>query len=356
MENAAVATAIKNDKRIVFLDYLRIFAFASVLLGHKYWDQLATLSNNTEIHSSFRLLVSMLLPLIHGGGVGVVIFFLISGYIITLVLQTEKSIEFIIKRIFRIYPLYIAAVLIQYALSYFDGQSINYLNLLLQLTLMGDFFGTPYALGGVEWTLRVEMLFYVYMAILNSLNLFKKYEKVLPYIYILTVFLCAYLSPIPSADIWSKGYLTIYGPFLLLGSVIYLHEKKTIGLTLLFIFSAIVFYQYFNQIATYQTSWIASHFALLAFIIFFACWLFRKYFVLTTWTFVLSDLTYAVYLFHNWLFEYIKIWVNALGIQTVYPNTLVIGILLFICFVMVKLIEKPGIRLGRIVLKQTIKS
>lgn len=341
--------------RIVFLDYLRILAFVSVLLGHKYWDLLVIFSNNMEVHASYRFLVTMVLHLIQGGGAGVVIFFLISGYIITLVLQTEKTTEFIIKRIFRIYPLYIAAVLIQCALSYSYGQNINYLHLLGQLSLMGDFFGTPYALSGVEWTLRVEMLFYFYMAILNSLNLFKTYEKLLPYIYILTIFLCVYLSPIPAANIWSKGYLTIYGPFLLLGSAIYLYEKRSIGLTLLFILASTIFYQYFTQIATHQISWLASHFALLAFIIFFVCWLFRKHFVLTTWAVILSDLTYAVYLFHNWLFEYIKIWVKDLGIQTAYPNTLVISILLLVCFAMVKLIEKPGIRLGQLVLKKTIK-
>ena len=83
-------------------------------------------------------------------GVGVVVFFLISGYIITFILQREALPEYAIKRVFRIYPLYVFAVVIQYALLSRSGMQPSLNILLLQTSLLGDFFQTPYTLGGVE--------------------------------------------------------------------------------------------------------------------------------------------------------------------------------------------------------------
>jgi uncharacterized membrane protein len=32
--------AVKNNERLVFIDVLRVFAFVSVLVGHKFYDAL----------------------------------------------------------------------------------------------------------------------------------------------------------------------------------------------------------------------------------------------------------------------------------------------------------------------------
>jgi peptidoglycan/LPS O-acetylase OafA/YrhL len=84
-----------NSSRIVFLDYLRIFAFVSVLIGHKFYAAVVDLSNDRTVHATPRFIADVLLPLVSGGGAGVVVFFLVSGYIITHVLQTERTGEFL---------------------------------------------------------------------------------------------------------------------------------------------------------------------------------------------------------------------------------------------------------------------
>ena len=101
------------SKRLEFLDILRIFAFVSVLIGHKFYEVLDGLSKSENVHLTLRFFLDALKTLCWGGGVGVIVFFLISGYIITLVLQTEDVKVFLIKRIFRIYPLYVVAVLME---------------------------------------------------------------------------------------------------------------------------------------------------------------------------------------------------------------------------------------------------
>ena len=74
-----------DDRRVVFLDYLRIFAFVSVLVGHKFAEPLqAAMADPTSPgHRAARLSW----PWVQGGGVGVLVFFLVSGYVITQVLQ-----------------------------------------------------------------------------------------------------------------------------------------------------------------------------------------------------------------------------------------------------------------------------
>lgn len=217
---------------------------------------------------------------------------------------------------------------------------------------MGDFFGAPYTLGGVEWTLRVEVVFYVFMAFLNKASFINARKNLLPYIFIFSTLLCGYVAPIPSIDIWSKGYFTIYGPFLLLGSVIYLLEKKYIGLLPMIILTCVVFFNYFKLIAIYQVGWNSSHFAILAFSLFSLCWLFRNYFIVAPIILLLSDMTYAVYLFHNWFFEYAKHWLHLLRIEVFHPNLQALILLFLTCFLAVKIIERPFILLGRKLLKR----
>lgn len=336
--------------RIFFLDYLRIFAFVSVLLGHKFYSYVSAFSNDPAVHSSPRLIAKLLLPLLQGGGAGVVVFFLVSGYIITHVLQTEHTGEFLIKRIFRIYPLYIVALLIQHIFLAVAGQAPGLSTLVPQLLLVGDLFGTPYALNGVEWTLRVEIAFYIFMATLRWFDVGHRHRSMLPILYVATTLLCGFLAPIPSAEIWSKGYLTIYGPFLLLGSLIFLLEKRHISTTVAIFFVGLVFYQYFSLIASYQRNWLGAHFAPLAFLIFLVSWGFRKQLTAAPWVLLLSEMTYAVYLFHNWFFEYAKSGLAAINVSVLNPDVQALLVLLVVCFFMVRSVEKPGIRLGRLLL------
>jgi len=274
-----------------------------------------------------------------------VVFFLVSGYIIIHVLQTEKPVEFLIKRAFRIYPLYFVAVLGQYAFLAIDGQSPDWGTLLSQLSLLGDFFGTPNALNGVEWTLRVEVMFYLFMAALRYFNL-NSHNK-LTYIFITTTLLCGYISPIPYVG-WAKGFATYYFPFLLLGSMFYLFEKG-LRLSVLVIFIILVFFNYFHLTGKYHPDHLGLHFMILAFFIFLIAWAFREHLQVTGYVLLLSDMTYAVYLFHNWFFEYAKRGLAHFKVSVLNPDIQALIVLLIVCFMMTKYIEKSSIRLGRAV-------
>ncbi len=284
--------------------------------------------------------------LCRGGGAGVVVFFLVSGYIITHVLRTETTGSFLIRRAFRIYPLYVFAVLLERILAP-SGTAVDGMTLLWQLLLVGDFFGAPYALNGVEWTLRVELLFYLFMAVCKTAGLFAVPSWRLVAVYSGVVLACALISPVPGADIWSKGYVTIYGPFLLLGSAIYLFEIRNWSPTITFVFSTYVVAQYYYLLSLYQPKWISAHFALIGLGIFLTAWWFRGRLKSGLFVLALSDMTYGVYLFHNWLFDIFNEWASRLKIKLVHPEIQALVCLLLFCWLMSRSVEKYGIKLGR---------
>lgn len=331
----------QNNQRLIFLDWLRIFSFISVLVGHKFINQLQLLSNKESIHESLRVFLKLSVSLCSGGAAGVVVFFLVSGYIITYVLQTQNSFEFLIKRIFRIYPLYIFAVLLQTVLlNLIEHVPVNLHVLIPQLLLIGDFFHVPLTLNQVEWTLRIEILFYLLMFTIHYLKIMDSYKFLLPWILVFMTLLMNYLPLTPGSDFWDYGYLNIYMPFLFLGVMFFLYEKRQITFTFLFSFSCLVYLQFWHLITLYQPSWTNSHYAVLSLCLFIILWSSRAFLSSNALILFFSELTYSVYLFHNWLFDRIK------ALPIINNDFYALIVLILICAAFVRLIERPGIALG----------
>jgi peptidoglycan/LPS O-acetylase OafA/YrhL len=345
MSNQIVGSSV--SKRIVFLDYLRVFAFSTVLVGHKFYGEMLTIVSSTNIHSTVKLIVQFALTLVYGGAAGVVVFFMVSGYIITHVLQTENYIEFAIKRVCRIYPLYIVALSFS---SIMSKQIPSFRIFISQLLLIGDFFNTPYGVGGVEWTLRIEILFYVFMGFLKYLGVIDSNKKFLPIIIVLTTALLGALRPWPSSEIWTKAYVTIYSPFLFIGVIFYLREIRKVSLQFLIFFSFYVYCQYYYFISKYQPNWLGEHYAIFSYIIFSVTWYYRSYFELTPMVRFVSNLTYSVYLFHTWIWQSIKDMLISINITHKFLNIQILTLLLGVCYIMFRYVEQPGIRLGRFLL------
>lgn len=337
----------RTTQRLVFLDVLRVFAFSSVLIGHELFGKLSDAANDPANHITLRFFYDFIKPFCVGGGAGVVVFFLVSGYIITKVLISESTSEFIIKRIFRIYPVYIFAV----SLEIFFGYLVHKTNppevgvILSRMALVGDWFATPYGLAGVEWTLRIEIMFYAVMALLKGLNCWRRLDLFPFVLFGLTVALQV-VAPFPMHSGWSNGYLTLYMPFLFVGSVFFLLEnmlcKRLLGVS----YIAYVFISYLIFLPKINPSFSGSHFAALALMFFMAIWILRKNIKISFLIMLLSDLTYSVYLFHAWLWDYIVNFMPNLGLKDGLVILEIVAILLMFCYFVHIFIEKPGIRVG----------
>lgn len=341
--------------RIAFLDFLRIVAFSSVLIGHNFYDQAKSFAANSSIHATPRLLVSWALPLSEAGGAGVVIFFLISGYIISQVLARQSTCKFLFKRIFRIYPLYMAAVLMQVIYQWRIASPIPFSVLGPQLLLIGDFFATPYSLGGVEWTLRIEMIFYVLMALLQSLGLMHNRAKWLPWILSICLWVLALLPPLPISPSWSKGYINLYAPFLVFGIFVDLYERRRVQFIWLAYVGLIVCGQYFFLIGKYQPSWLNAHFAILALALFLVSWALRNLFIVNSWILFLSSLTYGVYLFHLWTWRPMGDFLQRVRLPWLPVDLQRLVLLLSLCLLMSYCVERPAIRFAEKLLQHWSK-
>jgi peptidoglycan/LPS O-acetylase OafA/YrhL len=120
------------------------------------------------------------------GGLGVTIFFFLSGYLITTLLldETERSgrinIEkFYLRRVFRLFPPLLITLVIAYSLVAFgllDG-GISWAGVLAQLLYFANYYGLFFDSGntvaagtGILWSLAVEEHFYmIYPAVLAGL-------------------------------------------------------------------------------------------------------------------------------------------------------------------------------------------
>ncbi len=341
-------TAKPYKSRILFLDYLRVFAFLSVLIGHKFATEISTYLNSLHIHQYIK---NIIWSMCEKGGAGVIVFFMISGYIILHILQKEFPFEFLIKRVFRIYPLLTFAILTQIILAYsINDIPINIPTTLLQMSLIGDFFNTPYALGEVEWTLRIEIIFYLIMFIFSFTLLLRHKGYTLLFLFtLITLFVSLEgIAPFPRKNF--VGYVSTFLPFLFLGSVVYMYEKKRIHLFTVLLFIGLVFYQYFKAIENFSPQLLHTNFAITGFIIFILFWFVRKYinlipYYINFFITKLALLTFSIYLFHLFLWPYIEMLLISVGFHS---NILILTLLFIWCSLMYITIEIPMNKLGKI--------
>ena len=141
------------------LDVLRFFAFLAVFLHHGIYSFSPTFSKM--------------------GGFGLSLFFLLSAFLITELLQREKNStgsiaikEFYIRRSLRIWPLYFGFLAFVVVLGWFFPSHGTTLGFLLTFAFMvGNVyigrFGFPTNPAGFLWSISIEEQFYVFWPWLN---------------------------------------------------------------------------------------------------------------------------------------------------------------------------------------------
>lgn len=148
-------------EHIAFLDRLR--GPAALLVVWAHW--VGTFPEDRGLTPVFlpwvRRWVNAPLGIIQDFGfLGVCIFFLVSGFVITHVAQTETWREFLLKRIFRIYPLLILTVFLTLILMPAIRAQASLLTFILNTSLLAYFIQPQIIFVGVAWTLVIEIMFY----------------------------------------------------------------------------------------------------------------------------------------------------------------------------------------------------
>jgi peptidoglycan/LPS O-acetylase OafA/YrhL len=163
--------------RIGFANQLRGVAAASVAVSHLigvFWAMRVIIGNASFTppqggpNPPVFALASQ--PWFNFGPFGVGLFFLISGLVIPISLEKHTRGNFLVARALRIYPTYVAALLIEvavlYANAHYWGRPFGYTSwtILSNCLLIQDLVGQP-SIDLVNWTLCVELRFYLVMAL-----------------------------------------------------------------------------------------------------------------------------------------------------------------------------------------------
>ncbi|WP_079223744.1 acyltransferase family protein [Citrobacter werkmanii] len=215
---------------LLSLQYLRGIASLLVVLYHARGE-----INNVYVQNNLG-------DLLFGNGyIGVDLFFMISGFVIMLSTEKDKSsFSFIIKRLFRIYPVYLICL---FFLVFIQNKPIDlsvikslfFIN--LNLSGAAPWFG--YSLIFTAWTLMFEIIFYILFYI--SLSLSWKYRGYICMLFIASIVL--------GTNIYFNGSMNFSG----YASVIFSpNQNYNIALQIIRVFSSPMFFEFVIGIVIYK--------------------------------------------------------------------------------------------------------
>lgn len=144
-----------HDARVRELDVLRGLAAAAVVLFH-YTVRYGALYG-------YPAPPAIRVPT---GFYGVEVFFCISGFVIFMTLdRTRRPMDFVVSRVSRLWPAYIAAIVITFAVVRtfgLAGRETSIAQALVNLTMFQELLHVP-DVDQVYWSLQVELIFYCWM-------------------------------------------------------------------------------------------------------------------------------------------------------------------------------------------------
>ena len=145
-----------KTRRLGNIDGLRAIAALSVYVFHQFTASLTASMRGTEFYKFADYIVHSF----DVGRFGVVLFFLISGFVIPFSIKGNRPItQFSISRVFRLYPAFWAAIAIVCLERWLRSTPVDLNVILANITMVPNLMRQP-LLNGVYWTLFIELLFY----------------------------------------------------------------------------------------------------------------------------------------------------------------------------------------------------
>lgn len=235
-------------KRIVFLDSLRAIAVLMVLWGHvflvgindpntvKVWITNVTgfgwgpTTGSDNIHGQIGIVMAQALGF-NTGGLGVALFFMISGFVILRTVDRTRPLPFMIQRFFRIIPVCLASSALIAGLTYlycnhYSSPFPHSLKGVITSGFAANYFNGSFSSIPVLWTLEIEMIFYIVMAIAAACFKSINYRVLLGLSVCCLLFVCIYSVPYENAskkaDIFRHfSAIFVHISYMLIGSFIY---------------------------------------------------------------------------------------------------------------------------------------
>lgn len=350
-------SSVKEEKitaeRIYFIHYLRAIAVLMVLWGHWVGQYLHATGQSWILNDWItRFIIEPLGIIQYFGFFGVVLFFLISGFIITHTGLKEGKSEFVIKRLLRIYPMLIFSIFV----CLLWKENINLPNsdpwhILRSMFLLNYFIPGQTPINGVAWSLVVELQFYFSFIMLSKWIAESPCKGILlqSLLVLWTLVTCRYLGPYYFLFCVSYSYL----PFLLVGQIFYFYSwKRCLSISqctslLLIQYGLILFgtNKIHPDFMTINNSYLLSFFYATALFLVFLHW--REHLAENKLVSLIANSSYSIYLLHGNIGMVALILLDNFGATYVQALGLAVIFTAIVCYLTWRYIEQPSQRLAR---------
>lgn len=160
---------LTKPNRSSALDLLRFLAVLAVFFAH-YTDTFNEVYHIVPENHKYNFISRY-------GTVALLVFFMVSGYVVTMTSVRRNLKDFIVSRLSRLYPLFWVSCLAAFILPRIEAHSyLSYTSVkafLINLTIVPMFFGYP-LMNPVFHTLVIELFFYIFIALIIYLKLWNR--------------------------------------------------------------------------------------------------------------------------------------------------------------------------------------
>ncbi|MCX7207341.1 MAG: acyltransferase [Proteobacteria bacterium] len=296
--------------RLHFLDALRFIAASMVVFYHYFYFYFLSLKGGVDSSA-------LLVPSARYGFLGVYLFFMISGYVISIsVLNSKNIINFAVSRAVRLYPTFLICCSITVILALVFNESVGLLQYFLNIIFLGSVGG---AIDGTYWTLAVELRFYI---LISLVFLFNPQRHIFAFM-VFWIFVCLILHVMDFFNINIRllniVFMPNYSPFFISGALLCMlnntnyNGRKVFFVALMsslifsYILSLYAIYKYitdvdYNLIAVLNLNistvyaLVSLFYLLISLTEYFSKFIDRKYFLCVS---ILGGTTYPLYLLHE---------------------------------------------------------
>ena len=156
-----------THQRYANVDGLRAIAALGVMIEHLFGD---LLRQTRPAAGPINAVADSVVQSVSLGRFGVALFFLISGFVVPFSIGGERPLaHFAVSRLFRLYPAFWLALAVLATMAWLAGEPPSIATVLANMTMAPTQFGQPW-LSPIHWTLFIELVFYVLVALLFSVG------------------------------------------------------------------------------------------------------------------------------------------------------------------------------------------
>lgn len=367
-------------KKIEFVNILRGVASVIVAILAHYGtvffinkDAVATLIQAPAIsHGPVPYVFGKLYDLgFSAGAFGVAIFFLISGFVIPFSFLHYTKMQFIIGRLFRILPTYIAGLIVtllalKVSTTYWNtAWPYTFQHILLQMTLLRDIMWLP-TIDGISWTLEIEMKFYLMSAFILS-TIYTKMK----YSYIILIPIIGFIILVGSGELYNdnttRAYQLVYVihmsiifiTFILIGVLLNFHHRNGISSTKLvtgIIFLFILFTLDWKFSILYSFNFISITNYFMALFIFAVMYIFRFAIKSNKILDFFANISYTLYVTHAIVgYTIMQIFLVYYSDYKTIAITIACSVSILIAYILHITVEKSSMMLNKKIIKGIYK-